>query len=49
VITGSGELAPSLALWRRRQLHKSTELADLAHLVEQMSLILARYRAGAVD
>jgi hypothetical protein len=46
----AGALAPLLALWRRRQLHKSAELADLAHLVEQleqMSLILARYRAGA--
>jgi hypothetical protein len=46
----SGALAPMLSLWRRRQLHKSTELADLAHLVEQleqMGCILARYRAGA--
>lgn len=46
----SGALAPLLALWRRRQLHKSAELADLAHLVEQleqMGCILARYRAGA--
>jgi hypothetical protein len=46
----SGELAPLLSLWRRRQLHKSSELADLVHLVEQleqMSYILARYRAGA--
>jgi hypothetical protein len=46
----SGALAPLLALWQRRQLHRSAELADLAHLVEQleqMSHILARYRAGA--
>jgi hypothetical protein len=46
----SGALAPLRALWRRRQLHKSAELADLAHLVEQleqMGCILARYRAGA--
>ena len=46
----SGALAPLLALWRRRQLHRSAELADLAHLVEQleqMGCILARYRAGA--
>jgi hypothetical protein len=46
----SGALAPVLALWRRRQLQKSTELADLAHLVEQMEQmgwILAHYRAGA--
>jgi hypothetical protein len=46
----SGKLAPLVALWQRRQLHKSTELADLAHLVEQMEQmgwILARYRAGA--
>jgi hypothetical protein len=46
----SGVLAPLIALWRRRQLHKSEELADLAHLVEQlehMGWILAHYRAGA--
>ena len=46
----SGALAPLLSLWRRRQLHRSAELADLAHLVEQleqMGCILARYRAGA--
>jgi hypothetical protein len=46
----SGALAPVLSLWRRRQLHRSAELADLAHLVEQleqMGCILARYRAGA--
>ena len=46
----SGPLAPLVALWRRRQLHRSAQLADLAHLVEQleqMSWILARYRAGA--
>ncbi|HKO94334.1 MAG TPA: hypothetical protein VJU61_24440 [Polyangiaceae bacterium] len=46
----SGALAPLLALWRRRQLQKSAELADLAHLVEQMEQmgwILAHYRAGA--
>jgi hypothetical protein len=48
--TPSGPLAPVLALWRRRQLQRSAELADLAHLVEQlehMGAILARYRAGA--
>jgi hypothetical protein len=46
----SGALAPLLSLWQRRQLHNSAELADLAHLVEQleqMGCILARYRAGA--
>lgn len=46
----SGALGPLLSLWRRRQLQKSAELADLAHLVEQleqMGCILARYRAGA--
>jgi hypothetical protein len=46
----SGELAPLLALWQRRRLQKSAELADLAHVVEQleqMGCILARYRAGA--
>jgi hypothetical protein len=46
----SGALAPLLSLWRRRQLHRSAELADLAHVVEQleqMGCILARYRAGA--
>jgi len=48
--TPSGLFAPMLALWRRRQTQRSTELADLAHLVEQlehMGAILARYRAGA--
>jgi hypothetical protein len=46
----SGALAPLLTLWRRRQLQKNAELADLAHLVEQleqMGCILARYRAGS--
>lgn len=46
----SGVLGPLLSLWRRRQIHNSAELADLAHLVEQleqMGWILARYRAGA--
>jgi hypothetical protein len=46
----SGALAPLLSLWRRRQLQKNAELADLAHLVEQleqMGCMLARYRAGA--
>jgi hypothetical protein len=46
----SGALAPLLALWQRRQVQKSAELADLAHLVEQleqMGCIIARYRAGA--
>lgn len=45
-----GALAPMLSLWRRRQLQKSPQLADLAHLVEQleqMGWILAHYRAGA--
>jgi hypothetical protein len=45
----SGALAPLRSLWRRRQLQQSAELADLAHLVEQleqMGGILARYRAG---
>ncbi|HEX6241890.1 MAG TPA: hypothetical protein VFZ61_13370 [Polyangiales bacterium] len=46
----SGLLAPLLGLWRRRQLYRSAELADLTHLVEQlehMGWILAHYRAGA--
>ncbi|HEY5908649.1 MAG TPA: hypothetical protein VIZ31_11440, partial [Vicinamibacteria bacterium] len=45
----SGALAPLVSLWRRRQLQKNAELADLVHLVEQleqMGCILARYRAG---
>ncbi|MFT3922281.1 MAG: hypothetical protein QM778_07085 [Myxococcales bacterium] len=46
----SGTLAPLLSLWQRRQFQQNAELADLAHLVEQleqMGCILARYRAGA--
>lgn len=45
----AGALAPLLSLWKRRELQRSAELADLAHLVEQleqMGYILARHRAG---
>jgi hypothetical protein len=44
-----GALAPLIALWQRRQNQRSPELADLSHLVEQleqMSVAVARYRAG---
>jgi hypothetical protein len=44
-----GAIAPLIALWQRRQNQRSSELADLSHLVEQleqMSVAVARYRAG---
>jgi hypothetical protein len=45
----AGALAPLVSLWQRRQSQRSAELAELSHLVEQleqMSVALARYRAG---
>jgi hypothetical protein len=45
----SGALGRVLSLWQRRRLQRSPELAELAHLVEQleqMGCAIARYRAG---
>jgi hypothetical protein len=42
-------LAPVLSLWDRRRTQRSSELAELSHLVEQleqMGSAIARYRAG---
>jgi len=45
----SGWLAPAASLGQRRRIHRSTELAELCHVVEQleqMTCAIARYRGG---
>jgi hypothetical protein len=45
----SGPFKPLVSLWQRRRVQRSAELAELAHLVEQlehMGVAIARYRAG---
>ena len=45
-----GLVRPFTSLWQRIRTRRSTELAELAHLVEQleeMGAAIARYRAGA--
>ena len=45
----SGRFRALVSLWQRRRTHRSAELADLAHMVEQleqMGAAIARYRAG---
>jgi hypothetical protein len=45
----SGPFARLLSLWQRRGIQRSTELAELTHVVEQlehMGVAVARYRAG---
>jgi hypothetical protein len=49
-IRSSRPLQPLVSLWQRRRAQRSTELADLTHLVEQleqMGAAIARYRRGA--
>src|SRR5262249_35982153 len=49
VRSASGPLSPVLSLWQRQRIQRSTELAELAHLVEQlehMGVAIARYRRG---
>lgn len=45
----TGPFRPLTTLWQRRRVYRSAELAELAHLVEQlehMGVAIARYRRG---